>query len=78
METEEFNKTLSILTNDFINHWLNIIDRYAKENKLGPNHKLCVLLFSHLGLEKKLADEIWKLGSSYMNAVVAIGKERNL
>lgn len=76
METEDFNKTLAKITDDFIQNWVNLVDTYASKNELGPNHKLCVLLFSHLGLERKMAQKIWDLGSNYMNAVITVGEER--
>ena len=75
METEDFNKALSILTDDFIQNWLDIVNRYASVNELGPNHKLCVLLFSHLGLEKSISQRIWDSGSSFMKAVITRGEE---
>lgn len=78
METEDFNKALSILTEDFIQNWLDIVNRYASENELGPNHKLCVLLFSHLGLERSLSQRIWDSGNAFMNGIVALGEEMNL
>jgi hypothetical protein len=78
METEDFNKELSMLTDDFIKNWLSLVDIYAQENELGPNHKLCALLFSHLGLERKMSQKIWEVGSSYMDAVVALGKEMEI
>ena len=75
METDEFNKKLEVLTDEFIQNWTAIVDTYAEENELGPNHKLCVFLFSHLGLERKLSQRVWELGSSFMDAVVVLGEE---
>ena len=75
MKTEEFNKKMVILTEEFINNWTHLVDIYAEENELGPNHKLCVFLFSHLGIVRALANRVWKVGNNYMEAVVALGEE---
>ena len=75
MKTEEINKKIGILTEEFINNWTHLVDIYAEENELGPNHKLCVFLFSHLGIERALANRVWKVGNNYMEAVVALGEE---
>ena len=75
MDSEEFNKKLAVLTEEFINNWTHLVDIYAEENELGPNHKLCVFLFSHLGIERTLANRVWKVGNNYMEAVVALGEE---
>lgn len=75
METDEFNATMRTLTEDFIDNWTRIVDKYAEENELGPNHKLTCFLYSHLGIERALSDRVWKVGAKYIDAVVEIGKE---
>ena len=75
MEEKEFNKRIAQLTEDFISNWSDIVNKFAEENTLGPNHKLCVFLFSHLGIEKALANRVWRIGDSYVEAVASLGKE---
>ena len=75
MKTEDFNKYMNELTNDFIDEWTKLVDDYAESNELGPNHKLTVFLYSHLGLERKFSQRVWAVGSKYMDAVVTMGKE---
>ena len=75
MKTEDFNKVMEELTNDFIDEWTKLVDDYSESNELAPNHKLTVFLYSHLGVERKLSQRVWAVGSKYMDAIVAMGKE---
>lgn len=78
MKETEFNKRCNQLTEDFLNHWTELVDKFAEENELGPNHKLCVFLFSHLGISRALDARVWKVGNSYVEAIVTIGKEMGI
>ena len=75
MKTDEFNERIGQITEDFIDHWLKLVDKFAEENELSPNYKLTCFLYSHLGIERVLSDRVWKLGEEYIEEVVAVGKE---
>ena len=75
MNTDEFNKRIGQLTEDFIDNWTTLVDKYAEAGKLGPDHKLMVFLYSHVGIERVLSDRAWKLGSDFMDAVLKVAEE---
>lgn len=75
METDEFNKMLKSEVEEFIQAWIGLVDQYAEENELSPNHKLTTFLYSHLGIERELSERVWRLGAEYMEAVIEVGKE---
>ncbi len=75
MTIDEINSGLNKLTEKFILDWIKLVDKFSSENELSPNHKLTTLMFSHLGIERKLSARIWSVSSKFMDEVVRIGKE---
>lgn len=75
MDEIEFNKRIAQLTDDFISNWSDIVDKFAEENELGPNHKLCMFMFSHLGIERAIANRVWRIGNNYVEAIATLGEE---
>ena len=75
MNTDEFNAAMEQITEDFIDHWTSLVDKFAEEGELGPNHKLTCFLYSHVGIERVLSDRVWKLGVEYIDAVIEVAEE---
>lgn len=75
MNEDAFNVEMLAYTEEFIKNWLRLVDDFSRSNELGPNHKLTLLLYSHLGIEKKISSTIWDLGVSFMDSVIKIARE---
>ena len=75
METNEFNRNLTLITDEFIDKWIKLVDKFSGTNELKVQDRLLTLLYSHLGIEKRLSAHIWEVGSNFIETVIEIVKE---
>ena len=75
MNVDAFNSELTAYTNEFIKNWLRLIDEFSDSNKFDPNDRIVCLLYSHLGIEKRLSAEVWNIGKEFMDRVIEIVSE---
>lgn len=75
MNVDAFNSELSAYTGEFIKNWFRLVDEFSESNTIEPSDKIMCLLYSHLGIEKRLSAEVWDTGSEFMNRVIKIVEE---